>query len=426
MLNIKNSQKGFSALLITILVLVIIFGIAISITGLTLSEYKTLKNITKSTQSYYTAEAGIEDALIRLVKGMNWSSPYSLPLGDDSATIEISDPIGGSRIITSLGNVSNRVRKLRVIRAMTTEKVNFYYGAQVGDGGMIMGNNSEIQGNVFSNGNIIGAGHITGTVKVAGNGNRIQDLSIDGDAYVHHCQDCSINGILYYWTGGSINNCKPGVQSDSVLPKYLPISQETITGWQNEASCNNDPSCIHSGNYIVPQNTTVYLGPQKIEGDLILENNAVLVITGLIWVAGDGATTEGNILPGNNAEIKLDSSYGSTSGVILADGKIKVSNNVILNGSGIQGSYIMLLSTNPSVDPNNPAIDVLNNAAGAILYASAGMLRLHNNIMIREGTAYQVSLDNNAVIQYQSGLEDTSFASGPGGSWEILEWKEIE
>ena len=84
----------------------------------------------------------------------------------------------------------------------------------------------------------------------------------------------------------------------------------------------------------------------------------------------------------------------------------------------------MLLST--YTHATDPAIDVLNNAEGAILYASNGILHLHNNIKISEGTAYQVSLDNNAAIQYQSGLRDTSFSSGPGGSWEILEWKEVE
>ena len=87
----------------------------------------------------------------------------------------------------------------------------------------------------------------------------------------------------------------------------------------------------------------------------------------------------------------------------------------------------MLLSTDDSKnDPDNPAIDVANNAEGAILYAANGMLRLHSNVKIREGTAYQIYLDNEAIIKYESGLKDTFFSSGPGGSWEILEWKEVE
>lgn len=426
MFGLISNQKGFAALFITILILVIVFGVALSIAILTFGEQRILGNVIKSSQAYYVAEAGIEDALLRLNKGMNFSSPYNLIVGQGTATIEISDSIGGSRTIISQGDMLNRIRKVRAIRAMTTEKISFYYGAQVGDGGMSMGNNSEIQGSVFSNSSVRGAGHITGTVKVAGSGNRIQDLFIDEDAYAHNCRDCTIAGTLYYWTGGSINNCKAGIRSKAVLPESLPVSQENITNWQDEASCNNNPSCIYSGDYIVPQNTTVYLGPQKIEGDLIIENNAVLVVTGIIWVAGDGLTTDGDVLPDNDTEIKLDLSYGFTSGVILADGKIRVENNVKLSGSGIVGSYIMLLSTDPSVDPDDPAIDVLNNAEGAILYASVGMLRLHNNIKIREGTAYQISLDNDAVIRYQSGLENTSFSSGPGGSWRILEWREIE
>lgn len=416
-------NKGFVVILATLLVLSAGLVIILSAGYISLNNIKAVRNNIYSAQAYYAAEAGIEDALLRLNKEMNFSKTNSFPVGNGTATIEIADPIGGSRTITSSGDVSNRIRKVRAIRAMTTEEVNFYYGAQIGDGGMTMGNGSEIQGNVFSNGSVIGGGNITGTVKVASDNNKIQNLSIGGDAYAYSCYDCSIpNGVLYYW--GSNNNCGTGALTDPVSSKSLPISDETIAVWQNEASCNNDPGCIFSGNYTVPQNTTAYLGPKKIEGDLILENNATLVVTGTIWVAGDGITTDGKILPGNNAEIKLDSSFGSTSGVVLANGQIKVQNNVKLTGSGMGGSYLMLLSTYDSSLIS--AIDVLNNAEGAILYAANGILHLHNNIEIGEGTAYRVVLDNNAVIQYESGLEDTAFSSGPGGSWTILEWKEVE
>ncbi len=418
-------NKGFVVILATLLVLSAGLVIVLSAGYISLNNVKIVRNNIYSVQAYYAAEAGIEDSLLRLNKDMNFSKTNNFTVGDGTATIEIADPIGGSRTIISSGNIKNRIRKIRAIRAITTEEVNFHYGAQVGDGGMIMENNSKIQGNVFSNGDVIGAGIIAGAVKVAGD-NKIQDLSINGDAYAYNCYDCTIGGTLYYW--GSNSNCgQEGILSDPVLSRSLPISQETIAAWQNEASCNNDPGCVHGDNYIVPQNTTVYLGPQKIEGDLILENNAVLVITGVIWVAGNGATTEGNILPGQNAEIRLDSDYGSISGIVLADGKIKVENDVRLAGSGIEGSYIMLLSTNDSKDdPDNPAIDVVNNAEGAILYAANGMLRLRSNVKIREGTAYQIYLDNDALIEYESGLKDTFFSTGPGGSWEILEWKEVE
>lgn len=417
-------NKGFIVILSTLLVLSAGLVIVLSAGYISLSNVKVVRNNIYSVQAYYAAEAGIEDSLLRLNKDMNFSKTNNFTVGDGTATIEIADSIGGSRTIISAGNIKNRIRKIRTIRAITTEKVSFHYGAQIGGGGMTMENNSKIQGNVFSNGDVIGAGIIAGAVKVAGD-NKIQDLYINGDAYAYNCYDCTIGGTLYYW--GSTSNCGSGILSDPILSRSLPISQETITAWQNEASCNDDPGCIHGGDYAVPLNTTVYLGPQKIEGDLILENNAVLIVTGVIWVAGNGATTEGDILPEQNAEIRLDSDYGSISGIVLANGKIRVENDVKLTGSGIEGSYIMLLSTNDSKDdPDNPAIDVANNAEGAILYAANGMLRIRSNVKIREGTAYQIYLDNEAIIEYESGLKDTFFSSGPGGSWKILEWNEVE
>jgi len=111
---------------------------------------------------------------------------------------------------------------------------------------------------------------------------------------------------------------------------------------------------------------------------------------------------------------------------VVVDGKIDVENNVEIQGSGQKGSYTMFLSADPSTDPDFPAISINNNAQGAIFYTSQGVVRLRNNMQIREATGYALYLDNNAVIEYESGLEDTRFVSGPGASWEILEWKEIE
>ncbi|MCP6719159.1 MAG: hypothetical protein KJI71_02915, partial [Patescibacteria group bacterium] len=70
---IKNNQKGFAAFYLTILILAVIFILAIGAYILTYSEQKISINVIKSSQAYYAAEAGVEDALLRLVTGMNWS-----------------------------------------------------------------------------------------------------------------------------------------------------------------------------------------------------------------------------------------------------------------------------------------------------------------------------------------------------------------
>lgn len=422
----KYNQKGFIAFFIAILVLVIVFGIVLSISFLTLSQQKISGNIIKSSQAYYVAEAGIEDSLLRLNKGMNFSNSYNLAVGQAFAAIEISDLIGGSITITSFGDVSDRIKKIRVIRAMSTEGVSFYYGAQAGDGGIEMESNSVIHGNVFSNGTVravTGTAQVDNSVIIAKSGNKLENLIVGSgspdEARVHTCVDSIINGNFYYVSGGS-SNCTVNGGSESVLPNEIdpedmPISDEQIDNWKNEAAAGG----VEFGDHTVLGGTTESFGPKKIEANLIIENNAALILTGTLWITGD-------IIINNGAAIRLDNNYGSTSGIIVADGGITAENGAILEGSGAAESFVMLLTTNNSLDSANPAIFVKNNAQGAIFYTSVGMIRLRNNINIREATGWKIYLDNNAEITYESGLADLLFSSGPSGSWKIIEWREIE
>jgi hypothetical protein len=431
-------NKGFAALFITILVLVIFFGIAVSVTILTLGEQKISRNIITSSQAYYAAEAGIEDALLRLAKIKNWSNLYNFSINDNTITVEISDAIGGSRTITAEGNVDERVRKVSVVYAVTVDKISFHYGAQVGNGGMIMEPNSKVIGNVFSNGTVVcpdplGKAFITNNITVARNGQKIERLEVGDpdpltpidEARAHTCVGCLIHGNLYYVSegGGNPGDCVAEEEIKSlpteISSEELPVSGEKIQNWKDEASCNDNPSCIFSGDYTIPGGETREIGPLKIEGNLTLENNATLKMTGTIYVTD-------NIILNQNSTVELDpNDYGSLSGLIIADGKINVENNAIIQGSGQEGSYTMLVSTDSSLDENDAAIDVKNSAMGAVFYTANGVMRLRNNMKIREATGYKIYLDNNAEIEYETGLEEATFTSGPGGSWEVVSWREI-
>ncbi|MBU1255256.1 hypothetical protein KKH35_00095 [Patescibacteria group bacterium] len=418
---IKNNQeKGFTLILSTTLILTISLIIISGLTSLTINSIINTRNKIKSTQSYYAAEAGIEDSLLRLKNSeMMFFDSNTLNIDNSLVNIEISELIGGARTITSQSNNDDIIRKLSAIFITTADNVSFFYGAQAGDGGITMGNGSKIEGNVFSNGSIIGNGEITETATVALNVNKIENVSIGKNAYAYICNNVNIGETLYYVSGGSIQNCNYGtavnIGPDEIEPQDLPIPDEQITEWKDEATAGG----IINNDYTISGGTTDSLGPIKITGNLSIDNNSTLNITGLVYVQGD-------ITIDNNALVKLDESFGSISGVIISDGQIIVSNNVIIQGSGQIGSFLMFLSTNNSLDPSNPAIDVSNNAEAAIFYTSNGLIVLHNNVNIKEVTGYKIRLDNNAVISYETGLENVNFTSGPGGSWEVKEWKEIE
>lgn len=417
--NTINNEQGVALLLCITLVFSIILIIGAGLTSLTLNSLNIINNKIKSIKSYYAAEAGIEDSLLRLKNGMKFSESNTLTIDNNLATTEISDLMGGSRTITSEGNSDNRIRKLSVNYTITTSEISFFYGAQVGEGGITMGNGSRIEGNVFSNGSISGGGTITNTVTVATNGNGISGIEVGDNAYVYSCDNVDIENTLYYVSGGIIENCDyeniVDLGPEEIKPEAMPISQEQITDWKNEALSGG----VFFGDYTIKGSETVSLGFIKITGNLIINISATLNITGLIYV-------EGNITIRNNAIIKLDGSFGSQSGIIISDGRIVVQNGVITQGSGEENSFLMLLSTNNSINPNDPAIDVSNNAEAAIFYASNGIIYLHNNINIKEATGYKLALDNNAIISYDSGLANANFSSGPGGSWQVENWQEIE
>jgi len=423
---IKNSTNGYAAMFTVIVVLIIIFGIIISITILGTTEYKILRNTAKSAQAYYAAEAGIEDVLLRLTKSLGFSDSYTMNIGDSFTTIDVSDEIGGTRVISSIGNMDNQIRKVEIVYAIDADNVSFHYGAQSGDGGITMNPNSRIKGNVFSNGTVVGSGNvfIDNSIIVANNGNKIEGLDVGGDAQAHTCKDSTINGNLTYVSGGSTVNCSVGgttkTQPNEIESKELPISLNQINEWKNEANAGE----TINEDYVLIDGETVSLGPIQIgtasfPKNMTIGNNCVLTLTGTVYVTGD-------IIINNNANIRLGPSYGPLGGVLVADGKMDINNNVEFQGSGQEGSYFLVISTNPSLNPGSPAIDLNNNVEGGIFYTSAGLIYLHNNVDVKEVTGYKLYLDNNAVVSYETGLTIALFSSGPGGGWNIVSWREIE
>lgn len=211
---------------------------------------------------------------------------------------------------------------------------------------------------------------------------------------------------------------------DNPAPQPLPIPDSVIQEWKDDAVDPEagggvcvPPQCNAAGDFIVDNNQTASLGPQKITGKLILNNGATLNVGGTIWVAG-------NIELSNNCRANLSPSYGSRSGVILTDSKIVISNNCEFRGSGDPASFMMVLSDKNA--PSEEVITVDNNSLGVVYYAGKGRIKFSNNAQAKEATAYGITLDNGATITYDSGLSNMFFSSGPGGGYEIKYWKEVE
>ncbi len=194
----------------------------------------------------------------------------------------------------------------------------------------------------------------------------------------------------------------------SSYPRYLTLDNSVSPPkWKSDATGGG----IIIGDVIISE--TQSMGPTKITGNLTLNNNSVLNVTGTIYVIG-------NIFLGNGSTIKLDSSYSTLGGIVLADGTINTGNGNIFSGSGQAGSYLLLLSTSTS----DSAITVSNNSNGAVFYTSTGGLRIANNVSVVEATGYKVIMLNNSTIQYSSGIVNIYFSNGPGGGWKVTSWTE--
>lgn len=239
----------------------------------------------------------------------------------------------------------------------------------------------------------------------------LSGVSISGHARANAMTGCSVGFDAYY---SSTNTCSvsgntyPGTPDSP--PQAMPISQAQIDEWKSVAANGG----TYNGDYTLINGQTGTIGPLKINGDLMLDNNSTLYLTGPLWV-------DGNITVSNNSIIRIDQSMGANGVAIVADstsspsteGVVNIGNNADIVGNNFPGSYPLVLSTNTS----NNAISLNNNTAGAIYYASNGIVNVSNNAGAYQLTGYGINLNNNSIITYQSGLASVTFSNGPGGSW---------
>jgi len=230
--------------------------------------------------------------------------------------------------------------------------------------------------------------------------NTITDSSIGGDAYYQTISNTTVTGTSY-----------PGSADPPVVP--LPISDANLADWRADALVGG--TIVGDCPGAVGCSTT--MGPVKIDGNLVVTNGDTLTLTGTIHVTGTFTVS-------NNGEVDCAIGYGTASCVLLADGVVNVNNNAIFDGSGDPDSYIMVLS---DIDGcSTTAIDLSNNAVGAVFYATKGKIDISNGADVTSVVGCTLNIANNGTVTYEVGVSDLDFSSGPGGGWKIDTWKEIE
>ncbi len=168
--KIKHNSRGQAALFAIVIVMVLMLSAVSGATALALKETNAASQNLKSRFAYFTAEAGIDDAVYRLYRGKKLGTSFGLNLNGATSNIDIGQPSQSEREITAVGDISGIERALKTNMSINSVGASFFYGVQVGQGGLSMSNNATINGSVFSDGSITGANgaSITGDVVVAG------------------------------------------------------------------------------------------------------------------------------------------------------------------------------------------------------------------------------------------------------------------
>lgn len=244
---------------------------------------------------------------------------------------------------------------------------------------------------------------------VTSSGGKWNPIDIGGDSRANTVSYTNTTGDIYCQTATDNNKPCTFTQPD---PEYqvFPISDANIDEWKQVA----EDGGIHTGNYSVNWSGGS-LGPQKIDGNLSVSGGGTLNVTGPLWVTGTISLSGGGT-------ISLDPSYGTKDGLLISDGTISIGGGGNATGSGVSGSYIVMITTSSSSN----AASLSGGAGAVVLFAPNGTIDISGGASLKEATGYAVTIGGGATLTYESGLADLDFDSGPSGSWSIASWKETE
>ena len=425
-------EGGQVLLVITLLLLAGSMVVTSAMISLVASQHRVAKEMQLAKQSLALAEGALEEVVYRHKNGLNVSSTEVLIEGITTVTTDTTNTLDGMDVV-SVSDHAGRIRKLETV-LIEGDGASFAFGVQTDNGGIFLENNSEVLGNIYSNGPIVGHGlnRVTGTAISAGPSGYIYEIHATGSMYAHEIEDSYTEEDAYYQVidvGTVVDGTKyPG--SPDLATTTLPISDAMLDSWADYASSSDvlEAECIAAGGTIV-YDADVTLGPAKIPCDVEFEKFPVITIAGVLWIEGDVSFTQG-------PEFEIHPGIGNKSVPIIVDdpadrltsGRVDMANSGSWSGNGNR-SYLLLVSRNESAEQGGSevAIGITNSTGGALItYAPHGEINMRNNTDLTEITAYRVRLENNTQVIYDTGLASAIFNTGPGGGYVIDSWTEVE
>lgn len=432
MKRIPSTPRG-QVLLLALVFFGVFFTLVVALVAFLFIFLRSEQFSVARAQALALAEAGIEKTIYELNQNPLYLGETNTALGTGTFTTAVTTIDTNTRLVTASGEVPAGVltarRTVTVRVALSSAVISFRYGMQAGTGGVTMANSSQVIGNVFANGPVIGDGGnlVDGSVVSAGAGGLTYGVYVTGAAYAHTIggnKATEIDGDAFYaasLTNTTVNGTTHPGSPDQPTADF-PISDAQVEEWKAHAESGGvipSTSCNASGDYLIQ--TSQSLGPIKIECNLVLKStSAILNVTGPIWVVGNIDTQTG-------PTISLDGTLGNQNVPIIADnpsnpngsGIIQISQQTNFDNSETPGSFVFLISQNRSAENGGStvAISLSQGAAALVAYASHGLITMNQSVGVKEATGYEIALAQSASVTYDSGLPSSVFQAGPGGGW---------
>jgi hypothetical protein len=396
------------------------------------SQVRVMTELSLSKSAFLLTEGALEEVVYRHKRALQISPSETLTEGNVSVTT-VTTPIAGGKEVLAIGNDLNRIRKIKTV-LIEGDGVSFSFGVQTDNGGMILENNSSVDGNIYSNGSIVGSGLnlVKGTAISAGPTGYVTEIHATGSIYAHEIEDSYVEKNAFYTSidlGTVVDGTKnPGFPD--LATSSLPITDALLDDWSAYAESVKvmTAECAAAGGHI-KYDSDVTLGPAKIPCNVTFEKSPKVTISGVLWITGDLNFTQG-------PEFRIHAGIGNKSIPIIVDnptnrltsGRITINNSGTWTGNG-DHSYLMLLSRNNSAElgGSEKAIRIKNSSGGDLLvYAGHGEILLENHSDLTGITAYRVRLQNNTEVVYDTGIASAIFIVNPNKGYVITSWQEVE
>jgi len=316
-----SGTKGAALLIFVILFLVTSLILVLSISEGVYRDLAGYRTLYEGKQSFYGAEAGIEDAIHRHRQGMNYTNLESFSFAGVDVEVNRSASVDFLEFLSE-GDVGGAIRTSTLELALG-DGTSFNFGLQSGNGGITLQNTSAVVGNVFSNGSVEGSGNmIYGNVVSAGSSGLIDSIHATGSVWAHSIDNSTVDDDAYYYATSTITATVvggtrfPGSVDQTVTP--LPITDAQVEDWKQDiidtgtVIASTDPECS-GGTYIIDTNTT--LDNVRIQCNVEMKKqgaSTVITLEGPVWIEGNLSFTSG-------PDIVASTSLGIKSVQIIVD-----------------------------------------------------------------------------------------------------------